>query len=162
MFNKKFNADDLPNNILRDIYQYWLDMKGDKLMPSRADLNPGDIVQLLPHLSLVDVEKETGRYKMRLIGTETVKAMSIDLTGKYLDELPLIEDLLKNNYDWLVKNKQPYMNFDKLKWSRKSYLDYYAIGLPLSSNGTDVNILMFGMYYQYPSEKRTEFYTLSA
>lgn len=154
--NDHFSIDTLPNNVLRDVYSYWLSMKGERSMPSRDDLNPTDIVPLLPHISLIDVEKESGRYKMRLIGTETVKAMGIDITGKYLDELPHIEGILKENYDWLVAEKRPYLNFDKLKWSNKSYLEYYALGLPLSANNTDVNILMFGMFYQFPSEPRTE------
>jgi len=119
MINKSFNIDDLPNNLLRDIYQYWLDMKGTRPMPSRADLNPADIVGLLPNISLIDVEDGGRRYKMRLIGTETVKAMEFDVTGKYLDEFPLLEGLLKKNYDWLVEEKRPYINFDKLKWSKK-------------------------------------------
>lgn len=162
MLIDNFTLGGLPNSILRDIYKYWLDMKGDRLMPSRADLNPADIVRLLPHISLIDVEKETGRYKMRLIGTETVRAMGIDVTGKYLDDFPFIDRLLKKNYDWLVKEKRPYFNSDKLKWSRKSFMDYYALGLPLSGNGEDVDMLMFGMYYQFPKEKRTEFYDLDA
>ncbi|PCI34495.1 MAG: hypothetical protein COB54_01565 [Alphaproteobacteria bacterium] len=155
--NDHFSIDDLPNSVLRDIYSYWLSMKGERPLPSRADLNPADIVRLLPHISLIDVEKDSGRYKMRLIGTETVKAMGMDITGKYLDELPLVEGLLKENYQWLVAEKRPYINFAKLRWSKKSYLDYYALGLPLSSNGTDVDILMFGMFYQFPQEARTVF-----
>ncbi len=160
MLIEKFSKDDLPNSIIREIYQYWVDMKGDRPIPSRADLNPADIVKLLPHISLIGVDNETGRYKMRLIGTETVKAMGVDVTGKYLDELPKVERLLKENYDWLVKEKRPYINFAKLKWSGKSYMDYYALGLPLASNGKDVDILMYGMYYQFPKEKRTKFYNL--
>ncbi|MBL4801949.1 MAG: PAS domain-containing protein [Emcibacter sp.] len=161
-FRYNFTVNDLPNDVLRKIYQYWLGMKRDRIMPSRADLKPEEILSLLPYISLVDVEPETKRYKMRLIGSETVKAMSADMTGKYLDEVPLIEALLKQNYDWLVEEKQPYLNFDKLRWSSKSYLEYYALGMPLSENGTDVNMLMFGMFYQFPLEKRTEFQKIGA
>lgn len=153
-----FNKEELPNATLVSLYQYWLDMKGTRSMPSRADLNPADIVDLLPHVSLIDVERDPVRYKMRLIGTETVKAMGFDVTGKYLDDFPLIEGILKKNYDHLVDEKQPYFNFDKLKWSSKSYLDYYALGLPLSFNDTDVDILMFGMYYYFPKDRRTVFF----
>jgi len=140
MFIEKFTLDDLPNNILRGLYQYWLKMKGDRPMPSRADLNPVDIVKLLPNLALIDVEQETGRYKYRLIGTETVQAMGFDPTGQYLDKFPLIEKLLKQKYDWLVREKRPYLNYDKLKWSEKSFMDYYALGLPLSHNGENANL----------------------
>lgn len=122
------------------------------MLPSRSNLNPMDIVKLLPYLGLVDVQPDTGRYKYRLVGTETVQAMGFDPTGKYLDEFPDIEGLLKQNYDWLVREKRPYLQFDQLKWSEKSFMDYYALGLPLSDNGADVNILMFGVYYKSPYE----------
>ncbi|VAV97270.1 hypothetical protein MNBD_ALPHA02-992 [hydrothermal vent metagenome] len=158
--NSNFRVEDLPNNILQKIYQYWLSMKGDRFIPSRADLDPTEITGLLQYISLIDVDTNTSRYKMRLIGTETVKAMGIDVTGKYLDEMPQAEALLKKNYDWLVQEKKPYINFDRLKWSSKTYLEYYALGLPLSENGEDVNMLMFGMYYQFPVEKRTKFYSI--
>ena len=158
MLNKKFTRDDLPNTIMRDIYQYWLGMKGNRPMPSRADLNPVDLGKLLPHLSLIDVEHKTGRYKFRLIGTETVKGFGVEFTGKYLDEIPQMDQLIKTRCQFLVKEKRPYLYFDQLKWSRKSFLDYYALGLPLSSNRKDVDILLYGMYYLLPSEKRSEFF----
>ena len=127
-------------------------------MPSRADLDPVDIVRLLPYLTLVDVLSDSGRYKFRLIGTETVKTLGKDLTGKYLDEMPEIERYLKVRYDWLVKEKRPYFIFDKLKWSSKSYIEYYVLGLPLSHNGRDVNMFLFGTWYQFPNDPRTSFY----
>ncbi len=68
-------------------------------MPSRRDLNPADIVTMLPHICLVDVDDRTKRYRIRLVGTETVKALGADITGKYLDQYPGIENHLKVRYD---------------------------------------------------------------
>lgn len=150
LFTGNFTKNDLPKGIIQDIFQYWLDMKGGKPMPSRANLHPEDIPELLPHLALIDVESETKRYKYRLMGSETVRALGTDPTGRYLDEVPKIERLLKKNYDWLVRERRPYFVYDKLKWSEKSFMDYYALGLPLSQNGVDVDILMFGLFYQFP------------
>ena len=160
MLNGNFVIGDLPNNVLRDIYRYWLDIKGKRRMPSSGDINPDDIVRLLPYISYIDVEKSPRRYKMRQIGAQTIKAMTIDVTGKYLDEFPFVEGTLKKNYDWLVEKRRPYLNFDKLKWSSKSFLEYFALGLPLSSDDKNVDMLMFGMYYQFPKDIRTKFYSL--
>ncbi|PCI31949.1 MAG: hypothetical protein COB54_08730 [Alphaproteobacteria bacterium] len=153
----KFSIDNLPNDILKGIYQYWLDMKGDRIMPSRADLHPADIVRLLPNISLIDVEPKTHRYRMRLVGSETVRAMDKDITGKYLDELPEIERHLKERYDWIVRQKRPYYISDKLLWSKKSFLTYYSVGLPLSNDGQNVDIIMFGSYYHLAHEEQKEF-----
>jgi len=156
VLGQNFNIDDMPNDVMRDIYQYWLDMRGDRLMPSRADLKPEQIARLLPYIVLVDVEAGS-RYKFRLVGTETAKAMGFDATGKYLEDLPRVEYYLKDRYDWIVEKKRPYFIFDKLKWTEKSYMDYYVLGFPLSGNGRDVDILMFALYYQFPVEPRTKF-----
>lgn len=154
----KFTIDDLPNSILKSIYKYWLDKKGEHLMPSHPDLAEDGLKGFLPHINLITVENDPDRYKMSVIGDETVKAMGIDVEGKYLDDFPLIDGLLKRQYDWLVTEKRPYFNHDKLKWSRKSFLEYYALAFPLSGNGKDVDMIMVGIYYQFPNEKRTEFY----
>lgn len=160
MIHKDFSINDLPNDILRKIYQYWLDMKGARSMPARADLNPADIVSLLPYISLIDVEEPPRRYKFRLVGTETVKAMGLDVTGKYLDQLPRVEQYLKDRYDNLVETKTPYWHSGKLVWSKKSFIDYSVVGMPLSSDGLIIDKLLFGLYYQFPIEKRTEFIKL--
>lgn len=154
MVRDDFSADDLPNSLLRDVYAYWRDMKGDRLMPSRSDLNPADIVKLLPGLLLIDVEQEPRRYKCRLMGTETVAVINADHTGRYLDELPRADLYLKEKYDWLVREKRPYFYTGNAKWVNKSYIEYSTIVLPLSSDGKTVDIVMVGVKYQFSSEKR--------
>ncbi|PCJ40994.1 MAG: hypothetical protein COA81_08275 [Alphaproteobacteria bacterium] len=147
-----FSIDDLPNDILKGVYQYWLDIKGDHAMPSRADLHPADIVSLLPYVSLIDVEHDTQRYKMRLIGTETVKALGKEITGKYLDELGDIEGHLKPRYDWIVHERRPYLISDRLLWAEKSYMNFCSIGLPLSQDGQNVDIILYGSCFEFPDE----------
>lgn len=154
---ENFCIDDIPNDILKDIYQYWLVMKGDRDIPSREDLHPSDIVSLLPYISLINVEHNTQRYRMRLVGTETVKALGKEITGKYLDEIPEIETHLLDRYNWIVKEKRPYIISDKLRWSSKSFLRFCSVGMPLSGNGGKVDIIMYGSYYEIPSEERTEY-----
>ncbi len=144
-----FTSRDIPCDILKGIYQYWQSMRGAHIMPSRADLYPEDIIALLPYICLVDVERETRRYKIRLIGTENVKAIGFDVTGDYLDNYPLMERQLKTRYDWLVRERRPYIISDNLKWSEKSFLDFCSIGLPLSHDKENVDILMFGSSYKY-------------
>ncbi|MCK5425382.1 MAG: PAS domain-containing protein [Emcibacter sp.] len=153
VFIEDFSSDDLPNDILKDIYQYWLVMKGECNMPSRANLHPTDIVSLLPYVSLIDVEHDTQRFKMRLVGTETVNALGKDITGSYLDEHPEMDLHLRERYERVVKNKRPYFVSGKLLWSRKTFLTFNSIGMPLSGNGRDVDIIMYGSYFQMPDNK---------
>ena len=147
-----FEIDDLPGSKLKAVYRYWLDVKGDAPMPTRVDLNPAHMSKFLSHISLVDVEHDTGRYKFRLIGTESVRAVGFDPTGRYLDEIDLMNGHLKERYDWLVKTKRPYIVSDKLRWVENSYLDFFSIGLPLTKDGENVDILMYGSLYSLPKD----------
>jgi len=145
-----FVIDDISDNTLKDIFAYWLAMKDALIMPSRRDLNPADIVALLPHISLIDVGSPSGRYRIRLLGTKVVEALGKDITGKYIDECPDIETCLKPRYDWIVENKRPYLIFDKLKWSHKSFLEFCSVGMPMSSDGRQVDIIMYGSCFYFP------------
>lgn len=124
-------------------------------MPSRADINPRDIVEYLPFISMVDVERDPLRFRFRLVGTETVRAMGIDVTGKYSDMNPAIA-VLNERYTWIVENKRPYLYNGELTWSENSFLNYYALAMPLSNDDTEVNIILYGMYFTFPdSGERT-------
>lgn len=144
---ESFTIDDLEDISLSAIYQYWLDKKGARDMPSRAEIFPEDIAPYLSNLCLVDVEHDTNRYKFRLVGTQTVKALGFEITGQYLDKLPSVEKVVKPRYDWLVEHKRPYYIADQLKWSEKTFIRVRTLALPLSSNGKDVDIIMFVLNY---------------
>jgi hypothetical protein len=66
-------------------FNYWLRLAAGRRMPSRADIHPGEIIKLLPHVMLVDVLGE-GRYRYRLIGTANMQEHGFNATGRYLDE----------------------------------------------------------------------------
>jgi hypothetical protein len=60
-------------------------------MPSRADMDPVELPRaLLPNLFLVDVEESPRRFRYRLVGTELTAIMRRELTGRYIDEMPLL------------------------------------------------------------------------
>lgn len=152
-FIDDFEISDISNVKMKSVYEYWLKIKGDRLIPSREDINPAEITSVLPHITLVRVEMPSRRYKLTLVGSENVKAVGADMTGKYLDEIPLLKKYAKERYDWVVKNKRPYIYQGNLKWSEKDYLDYSILALPLSNDNDDVNGIMFAGFYYYPNEE---------
>ncbi|MFC7049419.1 PAS domain-containing protein [Emcibacter nanhaiensis] len=156
MFKSPIELSDIEPKALRDLFIYWNKIRGEKSMPSRKDFRPSDVPRLLPHIVMVDVEQDSGRYLTRLVGTETVKAMGIDLTGRYVNDVPQMSVVLER-YQWIVENKTPYIYTGQLAWSEKSYLEYFALGLPLSDDDKRVDIIMWGLVYYFPSEQRTRF-----
>ena len=154
MFKSPIKPDDIQPVELKELLLLWQTIKGDKVMPNRKDFNPAGAPRLLPHISLVDVENDPRRYRFRLVGTATVKAMGRDVTGKYMDEIPGML-VMKERYDWLLEHKIPYLYKGQLVWSEKNFLDYFALGLPFSDDGHTVNLIMYGMYYIFPDDERT-------
>ncbi|WP_321389821.1 PAS domain-containing protein [Emcibacter sp.] len=160
MLKSPIETPDISSDHLKELFIYWQKIRADKSMPRRQDFSPADVPHLLPYISLVnveygnDTEHTQQRYCCRLLGTETVKALGKDVTGKYLDEVPEVS-VLKERFDWLVENKTPYFIRGQLVWSQKSFLNYEAVGLPLSNNDSEVNIIMYGTCYQFPQDQKS-------
>lgn len=66
---------------VRRAYEYWNTKRGDRSMPSRADIDPSEIRDLLPGIILVDVAHDPTRLTYRLVGTDEVEARGSDPTG---------------------------------------------------------------------------------
>ncbi len=56
-------------------------------MPSRKDIEPTEIPDLLANVVLVDVTQDPLDFRYRLIGTAIVERIAFDYTGKHFTEL---------------------------------------------------------------------------
>jgi hypothetical protein len=63
----------------RDLFAYWNTVRGNRPMPTRADIDPIDIVPILPFVGIVE-RRESG-YFWRLVGTAIVENFGRDPTG---------------------------------------------------------------------------------
>jgi hypothetical protein len=66
-------------------YGHWSDLRANRALPARSDLDPADIKQLLPHIVIKQVVGD--RFLIRLMGTEVVDRTGENFTGRYLDEI---------------------------------------------------------------------------
>lgn len=76
--------DGLPPGVdrrLQKMMDYWRDIAKGRRFPSRRDLDPLDIPQLLPYLTLVDVHPKPPCFVYRLVGTVASEILRRDLTG---------------------------------------------------------------------------------
>ncbi|WP_181163250.1 PAS domain-containing protein [Emcibacter nanhaiensis] len=159
MYKSPVVAEDIKPDHLKELFIYWQKIRGNKPMPSRADFHPEELPAVLPHIVLFDVsDKKPYRYFTRLVGTETVRAMGFDFTGKYLDEIPSLS-AVQERFDWISENGTPYYYQGKLVWSEKSYMDYCTLALPFSNDGKKVNILMYGTDYYLPDDHPERWYS---
>lgn len=141
-------SDTIHHPKLLALYAYWNKIRGNRDMPSRADFDPVDIPHLLPNIILIDVERDPLRFRIRLYGTAIGSLRGRDLTGHYLDEPKVsnIVDLAVQANTELVENRQPsYIHAPYPHYTGK-FGHFYRLALPLSANGTDVNMILAGFY----------------
>lgn len=123
------------------LLRYWLSKRGaGGLYPSLADIMPSDILDILPHIFIVDcLGGAPGDYQFRLVGTEIV-ATEGECTGMVLSEL--FPDRMKNatiwsQYDDCRKGKV-HIRRQNLGWRGKTYINYETLLLPLAGVDGDV------------------------
>jgi hypothetical protein len=67
---------------------YWRSLARTGKPPSRSDIDPLDIPNLMPQVILLDVQHEPWDFRFRLIGTNVVYHLSQDWTGQWMTQIP--------------------------------------------------------------------------
>lgn len=129
------------------IARYWRDRSVDGRLPSRRDIDPIGLRDLLPFVFLVDVEPEPRRFRYRLIGTAIAEFTGRDLTGRVIDESTYgaFAGLAQGVFSIPVDTAKPVLCRGRavynppLAWQRVELLI-----LPLSRDGNAINMLLGG------------------
>jgi hypothetical protein len=74
------------------LLKHWNTIRGQRPFPTRDEIEPADLIPVLPHLMLVGLEYEPFRVRYRLVGTEIVRYAKLDFTGRYADALHFQDD----------------------------------------------------------------------
>lgn len=73
---------------VRQFLKFWLAAHRDGRMPGKEFLDPLRLRFLVGSLSLLEVQREPLRFRYRLVGSDIVQRLSMELTGKWLDDHP--------------------------------------------------------------------------
>jgi hypothetical protein len=136
--NFDFSVEDLSHE-QKVFYDYWLELKRDRLMPMRADFNPMKHPRIAAFLSLEDVTYDPVRFQVRLVGGGTSSKRASK--GEYLDEIPgtnYIVKMLKQ----MVERKAPYFYASKINWDERNFKNYSSLIVPFSDDGERVTLCM--------------------
>lgn len=139
---------------VRAIYYYWDSKRGDRLMPSRADLDPTEIPRHLSSLCLVDVVADERCYVYRLIGTNEASMRGRDPTGRPVGEayFGTSKNSVFLNYDTVVKTRAPRLDRDPSITQDNRFICHESIFLPFSQDGENVTmILVYTVYKPAPT-----------
>lgn len=73
---------DIPEPELAAFYDYWRGKRKGGAWPSRAEIDPTELRELLPHLLIADVLDGGHDFRFRLMGTHLTDRIGLDATGR--------------------------------------------------------------------------------
>lgn len=132
---------------IRALYDYWAGRRGDRAMPTRADLDPIDIPTLLPNVFLIDVKRAEPQHLVyRVFGTALVELFGFDFTLQEVGKGTLPEHMpeLRQRYGGVIREGRPFYHRTRLRDRLNDFTDVDRIILPLSPDGARVD-QMIGM-----------------
>ncbi|HJW41898.1 MAG TPA: PAS domain-containing protein [Rhizomicrobium sp.] len=136
--------------LLADLRRYWERKRGSRAMPSRGQVVPSEIKNLLPFVVLVDVVDGGADFRYRLVGSQLHAYFPAQPTGRLVSEalLPFGADTVAATLDVyrrVVAQRQPLRIRGDGAWYAQDPKFFEAILTPLSEDGASANMI-FGVF----------------
>lgn len=122
---------------------YWRQIKGDRLLPARADFIISDLEDVVPHLALVDVKHDPIRLSFRMLGTFVTDIAGRNSAGKCLDR-ELFPDNLEQMtwaYSYSAEHRVPIATEGPVDFADRDWTGSEVLFLPLSDDGETVSMV---------------------
>lgn len=136
--------------IVQDGYSYWRSKTTEDRLPARGDINPVEIPRLMPHVVIMDVEREPELdFRYRLIGTYVVEHLYADHTGKSFAEIghQKAPSQIWSNCKRVVETGEAFLADTPYVGPHQSFRNVEDIILPLATDGTNVDALLVFICY---------------
>lgn len=153
---------------LETLYRYWLDRRGERAMPRRADIDPVAIpAAIWPHVMILEVIREGAkiRFRYRRAGAVFWRADGAEPTGHFIEEvLPTVAgylDYVVAIYTEMTETGRPMYSENYFTRDGQSVpMRTRRVSLPLSNDGAIVDAILAGHVFEYPRERDPAFPTV--
>jgi hypothetical protein len=137
---------------LRD---YWEKKRGDRAMPSRADINPTELREHLCWVIIMEVLPGIADFRYKLIGTLVSQYWLRDSTGKtvveaFSAESPGAAKGVLAMFRKCARDKVIVRSWGSAGWLEGGFEDFDCIVLPLSDDGENVNMILHAFVFDRP------------
>ena len=140
------------NAVLAAFFDYWDARRGNREMPSRQDIDPADIPQLLPHIALIDVVEGGARFRYRLVGTAVVDGFNRNLTNRHADELDIPQvsrDAVHIQYRAVLRKRRPIYLRNVYRLPSGATAMTRRVLAPLSPDGKAITMIIAALVFDY-------------
>ena len=124
-------------------YAYWKRKRGGRTMPARGDIDPAEIVTILPHVFLLDVRQRPLDFRYRLIGTKMDEHMLSPYTGLWMSQIAhqKAPSRIWSNCRQVALEGRPISGDTPYIGKNKEFLTTEDLIMPLSDDGRTVDML---------------------
>lgn len=128
---------------------YWSEKCKDGLWPSRRDIDPVDLPDILPHILFVEVVLECDIIRLRygLTGNAGVQLARREVTGRWFHEMysdeqtNVVVEVVKK----AISTRLP-VPYETNMWSPgRENIEVSWLACPLADNGVDIDCLVLAM-----------------
>ena len=124
-------------------YDYWLSIAPPGALPGRQHVEPEGMAPWLSRLWMLDVYRDPLRFRCRLAGSDMVRSIGREVTGKWLDEVHPQSVTHKSSRDRLrivAELGQPTWRRGTPRWPRQpEFRITESLILPLAGDGRTVD-----------------------
>lgn len=131
--------------LLRRLHGLWLDRCRGERLPARRDFDPIDMRDCLGAVFLVEAVPFLDDFRYTLIGSEIVREVGIDNTGRLVGEVFGAGGLAL--YRKVRDERRPIRVHGAVDWRRKDYKAYEAVLMPLADDGATVDRFIGAMVF---------------
>lgn len=151
---------DIDNPTLAAVHAYWLAKRGDRAVPSRADINPVELREHLGWIMMIEVLEDFAEFRYRLIGTKVTRYFLANGTGRTVSETygrfgatavkgvkAVYRKSARDRVVVRVQGEADWISDGEEENQRFPHFD--CLYLPLSDDGKTCNILMAVFTFDY-------------
>ena len=131
---------EIHSKLIETLEAHWDDLRGDRPMPRRDEIDPLNFVSLLSYISIVELHYDPFRVRYRLVGTEVVRIVGEDFSNKWLQETGWGDAAIALNrllYERVAETKASTFGLSTATWEGKLDNVFEWALFPLSS-GEDI------------------------
>ena len=133
--------------LTRRVFEYWVGLRPEGGLPSRADIDPADLKADLPHLMLLEVLNDPLDFRYRLVGTAVDRFSGVGRTGKRVSAVAGTVSSVWRNLCQVLETGQPSTASIPYEGPEKDYVTTAQVALPLLGPSGRIEFILIAIDY---------------
>jgi hypothetical protein len=135
---------------LQRLFNDWDHWRRGREFPCRADFTPFDLKYIMGNLSLLDVTYDPLQFRYRIYASNLAQQIGTEMTNKSIDDIPGGDHArrVRAHFTEVVERRVPmtYMRDKRFTYQGMTH-NCEVLVLPLSADGTTIDMLMSGVVW---------------